>query len=468
MTRTTTHEIPGGVQVVTPDSLNLVTPYVLYEQKDWFEDEIVFLRRLLQPGQRAIDIGANYGVYTLSIAKAVGPTGAVWAFEPTSSTAAFLAQGIAANHFTQVVLERSALSGECGTAELTIHSSPEFNTLARAEQSGNASETVRVVTLDDCLERYGWEDIDFIKIDAEGEEANIIAGGRRFFASSSPLILYEIKATDKLHLDLVSQFAALGFDSYRLVPGLDVLVPFDPAARHDGFLLNLFCCKPDRAAALADRGLLLTAASLAAYRAENRFNDFAEAHFHEYSWQNKLASLPYAAASAHLWESSSDDSGAHSAALACFAISQDEGLEQLERFSALETALRTIAQLCQGQPPSVRFSSVARIARDYGARAIAVDALGRLAEKLSNDAWVDPEEPFLAPGKRFDAIAPRAGTGDWLSAAVLEELERLIAYSSFNTGETSRARLEKIAALGYASEEMGRRLLLVRTRFPNT
>ena len=124
MTRTTTHEIPGGVQVITPDSLNLVTPYVLYEQRDWFEDEIAFLRRLLQPGQRAIDIGANYGVYTLSIAKAVGPTGAVWAFEPTSSTAAFLAQSIAANHFTQVVLERSALSGECGTAQLTIHNSP--------------------------------------------------------------------------------------------------------------------------------------------------------------------------------------------------------------------------------------------------------------------------------------------------------------------------------------------------------
>jgi FkbM family methyltransferase len=65
------------------------------------------LRRLLLPGQQAIDVGANYGVYTLSMAKAVGPTGAVWAFEPASSTAAFLAQGIAINEFTQVVLERA-------------------------------------------------------------------------------------------------------------------------------------------------------------------------------------------------------------------------------------------------------------------------------------------------------------------------------------------------------------------------
>jgi hypothetical protein len=226
----------------------------------------------------------------------------------------------------------------------------------------------------------------------------------------------------------------------------------------------LFCCKPDRAASLSDRGLLLTASNLAAYRAGNRFNDFAQAHLHEYSWQQKLTALPYAALYAPLWESAADDSAANSGAMACYAISQDASLDQLERFSALETALRMLAQLCQGQPTSLRFSSVARIARDYGARIIAVDALSRLSEKLSKDAWVDPDEPFLAPGKRFDAIAPRADIRDWILAAVLEELERLTGRTSFYTGETSRARLEKIASLGYGSEEMRRRLVLVRAR----
>ena len=67
--RTRTLEIAGGVRVVVPDSLNLLTPYVLIEQQDWFEDEIGFVRRLLRPGQQAIDIGANYGVYTLTMAK---------------------------------------------------------------------------------------------------------------------------------------------------------------------------------------------------------------------------------------------------------------------------------------------------------------------------------------------------------------------------------------------------------------
>jgi hypothetical protein len=43
---------------------------VLIEQEDWFEKEICFVRRVLQPGTCAADIGANYGTYTLAMAPA--------------------------------------------------------------------------------------------------------------------------------------------------------------------------------------------------------------------------------------------------------------------------------------------------------------------------------------------------------------------------------------------------------------
>jgi FkbM family methyltransferase len=466
MTRTSTLEIAGGARVVTPDSVNLITPYVLYEQRDWFEDEIVFLRRLLLPGQQAIDVGANYGVYTLSIAQVVGPTGAVWAFEPASSTAAFLAQGIAANSFSQVVLERSALSRDCGTAQLTVNDNSELNALVRDERSGNASETVRLVTLDDCMQRYGWKKIDFLKIDAEGEEGNIIEGGRRFFADLSPLILYEVKAGDEVHLELVHKFAALGFDSYRLVPGLDLLAPFDAAVAPDGFLLNLFCCKKDRAELLADRGLLLDSASIVSYKAGNRFNDFFNEHRQQYRWENELAALPYGAACAPLWHMAAADHADVTDALACFAISQDEDFSPLERFSALERSFLTLMSIWPRRPQYLRLASLARVARDYGARSIATGALGQLVETLVKNGPLDPGEPFLAPGKRFDTIAPRADLKDWFRASVVEEFERISSFSSFFTGDTALERLEIIASLGYGSEEMSRRLQLVRLRFP--
>ncbi len=465
--RTQTLEMSDGARVVVPDSLHLITPYVLFEQHDWFEDEIVFLRRALQPGQQAVDVGANCGVYTLSIAKTVGPAGAVWAFEPAASTAALLEQGIAANAFAQVVLERSALSRDCGTARLSLNDSSELNALVHSGRSETACETVRLVTLDDCLQRYGWKHIDFLKIDAEGEEANIIKGGSRFLSELSPLILYEVKAGAKVHLGLVDDFAALGFDSYRLVPGLDLLVPFDATAAPDGYLLNLFCCKKDRSASLSQRGLLIDASAIAACRAEARVEDFLAACPDKYSWRRALASTPYGKAFAPLWESARDEDPVLTLALRGFAISQDTDLGPILRFGALESSFRSLTDLCQRQPGHLRLASLGRVAREYGARAIAVSALGYLSETLARDKGVDPSEPFLSPGKRFDAIAPTADDlQNWISASVLEELERLSAFSSFFTGNASRERLERIASLGYASAEMERRLLLVRTRFP--
>jgi protein O-GlcNAc transferase len=466
MTRTSTLEIAGGARVITPDSLNLITPYVLYEQQDWFEDEIGFLRRLLLPGQQAIDVGANYGVYALSIAQAVGPTGAVWAFEPASNTAAFLEQSIAANRFTQIVLERSALSRECGRAQLTVNDNSELNALVRDGDSDGASETVPLVTLDDCLQRFGWQQIDLLKIDAEGEEANIIEGGRRFFAELSPLILYEVKAGEEVHLELVGKFAALGFDSYRLVPGLDLLVPFDTAAPPDGYLLNLFCCKKDRAELLSDRGLLLDSSAIAAYKTGNRFEHFLREHRHQYSWDIELTTLPYGAACARLWQSIPGEGADLSDALTCFAISQDTDLNPLERFSALETSFMALISLCQRGPRYLRLASLARIAREYGARTVAVDALGQLFQKLVGNEALDLGEPFLAPGKRFDRIAPRTDVKNWFLASVIEEFERLSSYSSFFTGDAARERLELLVSLGYESAEMRRRLELIRARFP--
>jgi FkbM family methyltransferase len=466
MIRTSTLEIAGGARVVTPDSVNLITPYVLHEQQDWFEDEIGFLRRVLLPGQQAIDVGANYGVYTLSMAKVIGPAGTVWAFEPASSTAAFLAQGIAANNFTQVVLERSALSRDCGTAQLAVNDNSELNALVRDPQSGGARETVQLVTLDDCLQRYGWKRIDFLKIDAEGEEANIIEGGTRFFAELSPLTLYEVKAGEEVHLELVQKFAALGFDSYRLVPGLDLLVPFDATVAPDAFLLNLFCCKKDRAELLADRGLLLDSASIASYKSGNRFNDFLKEQQGQYQWENALAALPYGAACAPLWQMAAADRAEVTTALACFAISQDEDFRPLERFSALERSFLMLMSIWPRGHRHLRLTSLGRVARDYGARLIAANALGQVSEMLAKNGPLDPGEPFLAPGKRFDRVAPRADLNAWFRASILEEFERISSFSSFFTGVAALERLETIASLGYGSEEMSRRLQLVRLRFP--
>jgi len=152
----------------------------------------------------------------------------VWAFEPTSSTAQFLAQGIAANAFVQVTLEQKAVSSSPGSAQISLQRNSEQNSIIHGQPSAGESETVALVTRDESMDRHGWTDIELIKIDAEGEENNIVKGGRRLFADLAPLVQYELKKdATNVNFSLIRDFAALGYDSYRPVPGLILLVPFD-------------------------------------------------------------------------------------------------------------------------------------------------------------------------------------------------------------------------------------------------
>ena len=461
-----TLELVDGVRVVVPDSLNLITTYVLSEQKDWFEDEIKFLRRLIRPGQRVIDIGANCGVYALTMARLVGPTGHVWAFEPASATANLLASGIAANNFTNLELIRSALSSAPGTAQLSISENSELNELVRGTRPTGATETVACVTLDDSMAKHGWKDIDFVKIDAEGEEANILRAGTRFLATESPLIQYEVKAATTVNLELVERFSELGYQSYRLVPGIDLLVPYDIKEAIDDYLLNLFCCKPNRAASLAAQGFLLevgvdiSSAHLLDFRQLPRSSD-------PHGWRKALVGLPYGALFADEW-TAGNESSAVEESLFHYALSRDTSLQAAERFAALTASYQGFRRLCETQPASLRLASLARVAMDYGARSVAVKALGQLCDLiLQQQGQVNASEPFLAPGARFDTISPggRQALQRWIAAAAFEELERSQYYSSYYAGKAAQRRLEMIRDMGFGSEEMSRRLLLVQRRF---
>ncbi|HYC45076.1 MAG TPA: FkbM family methyltransferase [Burkholderiales bacterium] len=444
-----------GVRVVVPDSLQLITPYVLREQEDWFEDEFAFLRELLEPGENAIDIGANCGVYTLTIARAVGPSGHVWAFEPASDTARLLAAGIDANGCANVTLQQCAISGARGTAELALHGHSELNALVRGSAGGSATETVRVETLDALAGTFGARTIDFLKIDAEGEEAAIIAGAAAFFERHSPLVQYEIKAGDQIHFELVAAFAARGYRSYRLVPGLGVLVPFEADAAPDPFLLNVFCCKADRAARLAARGKLVDRPERAVARPEH-------------DWRESIAGAPYGRQLAASWQRTVDAgrSGDVEAALALHAMRRDGAYSAAQRFGALQESFRLLRALCEDEPDYLRLASLARVAGEYGARAVAVRALNDLYGSIARSQSADVSEPFLPPLARFDGLDPAGAIGKWVLGAVLEAMEKLAAYSSFYTGAGARERLQTIARLGFGSPEMQRRLALVNARFP--
>lgn len=458
-TRTLT--LVDGSHIVVPDSLTLITPFVLAEQQDWFEDEIRFLRHLLQPGEQVLDIGANHGVYTLSMANTVGQHGHIWAFEPASSTAELLQRSLALNPLGNVTLIRCALSAQTGEAQLSLHEQSELNTLTPHSQADGHYETVPVSTLDAQLTLHAWHDIAFVKMDAEGEEENILRGAAQFFASQSPLIMYEIKTADQVNHALIQAFEDRGYRSYQLVPDLNALVPLDREREPDSYALNLFCCKDDRAAMLAQRGVLLTADMLR----QGTLVDHTPAA--QYHWQHAWAGLPYGTVLRRFWDEQTanglDPDMAR--ALLHYAVSRDPAQPLLQRFLALRDSQQRLHAACARHAGFMRLASLARVEQGLGNRAAAVEALMQLSELLlQQHTALNLDEPFLPPSIRFDTLSPHGDIVRWAYAAVLETLEHLWAYSAFYTGVSTLERLHLIRDLGFASDMMQRRLTLIEKR----
>jgi len=452
--------LPGGLQIQVPDSLDLITPYVLLEQGDWFEDEIKFLRKILRPGEQIIDIGANYGTYTLTMAKAVGSGGRLWAFEPASSTAQCLQASIAANGLDHVTLEQCALSSAPGTARLSLNANSELNALTKGASAGE-SEEVPVSTLDECAQRFGWKGIDFMKIDAEGEEENILAGGARFFAQESPLIEFEYKAGAEVNVGLVEAFERLGFSCYRLVPGLNLLIPFPAGTPADGYLLNLFCCKPDRAAELNRRGILAPAAELESARQET----IALQSSHD--WRNALADLEWCRTLLPVWSENLSQNPRPDLedALRMFFFSHDSSFPHAVRIAAMERSLQGLREICAKDAGGLSECTRARVAREFGLRQEAVASLGALTNKILAEKQVNLRAPFLLP--LAETNLPPDLVMQWavILAAVLEGLEAMSSFSSFYSGQASRGRLEFLRKIGIQSPEMARRWALLDARF---
>src|SRR6202007_1987029 len=113
------------VKLAAPPDLSSITTYVLLEQEAWFEKELMFLRRWLRPGMTVIDIGANLGVYSLPLARSVGPHGLVFAYEPASDPRAMLKRSGSINRADNLHVIPAAVSDSLREGRLVLGSSSE-------------------------------------------------------------------------------------------------------------------------------------------------------------------------------------------------------------------------------------------------------------------------------------------------------------------------------------------------------
>lgn len=182
-----------GARIQVPATLRY-TSVASYVLRDWCEPELHYLEMFVRPGQTVIDVGANIGLYTLKAASLTGVTGRVIAVEPGEEASRQLRSNLALNDYPQVTVAQLALSDHAGEATLhhiPLGDDPQAYSLL-PDGSAETGEPVRIDTLDALVGRLGLDALHVIKMDVEGAEPLVIAGGQETLQRFHPIVIFEV------------------------------------------------------------------------------------------------------------------------------------------------------------------------------------------------------------------------------------------------------------------------------------
>ena len=201
------------------------------------------IRRVLAPGMVAVDVGANIGWLTLTMADAVQSSGMVWAFEPSDWTFARLKKNIELNTFENITAVRAAVGESDGSVEIMLPCG------YRLDGSDTATKQhVDLVSLDTLLQG---RTIDLLKIDTDGSELEVILGARNLIQRSRPVIILEVIA--RTPNDKLQRLAKLLSDAQYAICS-ETFEPVDDFAKFVKNITtgtaNLIAATPDKIAAL--------------------------------------------------------------------------------------------------------------------------------------------------------------------------------------------------------------------------
>ena len=220
-------ELDGGVRLFV-DLADLFVGLNIIKGR-YEQDELTFVRHNVRSGQHVLDVGANVGLYAMTMAVLVGPSGHVSAFEPFPGNAELLSRAIVENSFEdRVTLVRAAV-GELPSSAMLVFVRRTINSGGAYLQPkgarvphGHDTEPVPVVTLDDAVTR---RPVHFVKIDVEGAEALAFRGATRILREDRPLILSEVHGPQLQRVSgcrpaqLIAEMEARGYACHLLAAG---------------------------------------------------------------------------------------------------------------------------------------------------------------------------------------------------------------------------------------------------------
>ena len=213
--RVVVNEMPMWV-----DTRDRVIATHLLGERIWEASETAAFLAHAREGMCVFDVGANIGYYTLLAARAVGPSGRVYAFEPEPHNFGLLTRNVAENRLANVRPVNAGVSNRAGVVRLHLDDANfgahSFEAGSVRSSSGRSVE-VETVRLDDFADEARVFDAGvLVKIDVQGAEALVVDGGRRLLALPRVTALLEIwpEALARAQADaarLLADLEGLGF-----------------------------------------------------------------------------------------------------------------------------------------------------------------------------------------------------------------------------------------------------------------
>lgn len=220
---------------------NKIEASLLRGERSYDRDNFTAVSCFVKPGDVCFDVGANIGVYSVVLAQISGDASNVHSFEPVGHIRSKLIANARLNSFDGLNVNPFALGSKAGTLKMhqvkegrfrggtsTFVDTENISAMGRDEF---VTREVEIKTLDQYVVEAGLERLDFVKIDVEGFELEVLEGASDSLSRFKPTMIVEYDETrhGKQAESMRGLLQGMGYRTYEFTSFRDTLVvlPFD-------------------------------------------------------------------------------------------------------------------------------------------------------------------------------------------------------------------------------------------------
>ncbi len=165
--------------------------YFRYFPDGYEKENFTLINTAVNKDDVVIDIGAHIGLMAVVLGKRTGENGKVYSFEPTPRSFTVLKETIKLNKLEKVITPfNQAVAATSGSIEFNANKEDVSNSIVSYDyNSGHQKITVNTISVDDFVKQQQLSRLDFIKIDAEGVELDVLKGAKATLQQFNPKMI---------------------------------------------------------------------------------------------------------------------------------------------------------------------------------------------------------------------------------------------------------------------------------------